>query len=60
MEPGLDEIGPRGDRESSSSEAERVPALGVQVHFDRYAGVFKRNIVHERMVDIVDVIVFGL
>ena len=37
-----------------------MAALGVVVHLDGDAGIFRRGVVDQRMLDVVDRVVFGL
>ncbi len=60
MQPGLDELGPGGDGEFGAAESEGVSAVGVEMHFDGNAGVFERDVIDERVVDVILRVVFGL
>src|SRR6185437_9197089 len=59
-EPCVDELRPGGYGELSAAEAEGVASFGVEVELGGDAGVAKRDVVRERIVDVVDVIVFVL
>ena len=52
--------GPIGDGKLGGAEAEGVAALGVEMHLDGDAGVLEGDVVEERVVDAVDMVVFVL
>src|SRR5947209_3430100 len=60
MEPGIDEVGPVGDRQPGTPQSEGVIPLRVQVHFGRYARALECDVIGERVKDAVDVIVLRL
>ncbi len=61
LEPLLDfQLGPRGCRELSSAAGRRRGRPGRRVHLNRDPGLFECDVVHQRIFNAVDVVVFVL
>jgi hypothetical protein len=59
-QPGLHQLWPSGYRELRMPQSECMPALSIQVHFRRDPSVLQRNVLRQRVVDIVHVVILCL
>src|SRR6266480_2574733 len=59
-QPLLNELRPFGDGILGAPQPKGVSAVGIQVHLRRNAGVLQRDVVHERLVHVVDAVRLGL
>src|SRR5690348_13000357 len=56
LQPPLDELRPLRDRILRSAEAERMSAIRIEMHLGGDVCVLERDVIHERLVDIIDAI----
>lgn len=47
-------------RKLGGPQTNGVPAVRIQMHLDRNAGILQRNVVHERVIDTVHIVILGL
>src|SRR4051812_49388954 len=52
-EPLLDQLRPFGDRILRPSQSKSMPAIAIEMHLRRNAGVLERHVIHERLVHVV-------
>src|SRR2546423_9255686 len=59
-QPLLDQLRPYSDGILGAPQPERMPPVGIQMHLRWNAGILQRDVVHQRLVDVVHAVRLGL